>query len=377
MNSDWGTWLVRWSEAGLIDPATAERIRAFEQARAGQTRLRWPIRVALAFGGLMVAGGVLLFIAAHWDGLSPSQRFVLVLLLVGGFHVAGAFMADRFHGLAVTFHTLGTVSLGAGIALAGQIFNLDEHWPGGVMMWALGAAIGWVLLRHTPQMALTAVLAPAWLVSEWIVATDGASDRTSVRIVASGVFLLALTYFTAPGPGRISHERRALVWLGGIALLPASPLLTSVTSSADWFGSARALPSMMLYALGWAAAFGLPLGLAAALRRAEAWPNALAALWILVLLTLRAAVGTIALYAWWALGAIGLVAWGVREGRTERINMGAAIFAATVLAFYFSEVMDKLGRSASLIGLGLLFLGGGWALERMRRRLVGQARGAA
>ena len=32
--------------------------------------------------------------------------------------------------------------------------------------------------------------------------------------------------------------------------------------------------------------------------------------------------------------------------------------------------MDKLGRSASLIGLGLLFLLGGWLLEKTRRRLM-------
>ena len=55
--------------------------------------------------------------------------------------------------------------------------------------------------------------------------------------------------------------------------------------------------------------------------------------------------------------------------------MGAAVFAGTALAFYFSQVMDKLGRSASLIGLGVLFLAGGWALEQMRRRLVLQAKG--
>jgi len=41
-----------------------------------------------------------------------------------------------------------------------------------------------------------------------------------------------------------------------------------------------------------------------------------------------------------------------------------------VIAFYFSSVMDKLGRSASLIGLGLLLIAGGWAMERTRRRLV-------
>lgn len=49
-------------------------------------------------------------------------------------------------------------------------------------------------------------------------------------------------------------------------------------------------------------------------------------------------------------------------------------FALTVLAFYFANVMGKLERSASLMGLGLLFLGGGWLLERTRRRLVAQVK---
>jgi hypothetical protein len=71
------------------------------------------------------------------------------------------------------------------------------------------------------------------------------------------------------------------------------------------------------------------------------------------------------------------VAWGVAEARPARINLGAALCALSVLAFYFSEVMGSLGRSASLIGLGILFLAGGAALERLRRRLVGQARQSA
>jgi uncharacterized membrane protein len=39
--------------------------------------------------------------------------------------------------------------------------------------------------------------------------------------------------------------------------------------------------------------------------------------------------------------------------------------------------MDKMGRSVSLIGLGVLLLLGGWLLERTRRRLVQQVKGAA
>jgi uncharacterized membrane protein len=89
----------------------------------------------------------------------------------------------------------------------------------------------------------------------------------------------------------------------------------------------------------------------------------------------RPTVGETWLYAWWAVGATALAAWGVADKRSERVNMATAIFTGTVIAFYFSHVMDKIGRSASLIGLGLLFLAGGFGIEQVRRRLVSQARG--
>jgi uncharacterized membrane protein len=83
------------------------------------------------------------------------------------------------------------------------------------------------------------------------------------------------------------------------------------------------------------------------------------------------------IYVWCGLGSIGLVAWGMKESRPERINLGMAGFALTVLFFYFSNVMDKIGRASSLIGLGLLFLAGGWILERARRRLIARLKGGA
>jgi uncharacterized membrane protein len=83
-------------------------------------------------------------------------------------------------------------------------------------------------------------------------------------------------------------------------------------------------------------------------------------------------------YGMCALGSVGLIAWGLKEARRERINLGVAGFALTVLSFYFSNVMDKLGRAASLVGLGVLFLLGGWLLEKMRRRLTARLeKGAA
>ena len=79
---------------------------------------------------------------------------------------------------------------------------------------------------------------------------------------------------------------------------------------------------------------------------------------------------SIGVFLWFAIGAFGLIGWGLLERRKGRINVGVLAFAITVIAFYFSSVMDKLGRSASLIGLGLLLIAGGWAMERTRRRLV-------
>jgi uncharacterized membrane protein len=109
--------------------------------------------------------------------------------------------------------------------------------------------------------------------------------------------------------------------------------------------------------------------------------NLMAALWVVALGTTsgRFEAGESLLRHGWresgsylmcALGSVSLILWGLQEARKERINLGVAGFALTVLSFYFSSVMDKLERSASLMGLGLLFLLGGWLLEKTRRRLM-------
>jgi uncharacterized membrane protein len=329
--------------------------------------LRWPIVIASGLGALLLGAGVLLFVSAHWDELSSFWRMMLVLLMVGFFHAAAVAAAGRFDSLAIALHTVGTVTLGAGIALTGQIFNLNEHWPSGILLWAIGAAVGWALLGHWTQGALVAILAPWWLAAEWQFSAP--SSHYSLP-VCGGACALAFTYLSARRGPSDSTFRKALCWIGAIALLPAAAL-TSVDS---WVY----LPAKSDVALAWAVAMVAPLAIAWLLRGPDAIWNALTIVWVLGLPPLAAGhPDRVAVYAWFAIGAFGLAAWGIREGRAERVNLGIAGFALTVLAFYFSSVMDKLGRSASLIGLGILFLGGGWLLERMRRRLIAQLRSEA
>lgn len=376
MRHPWEARLRRWVEAGLLDPQAAERIRAYESAASAEHKFGWPVRIALAFGGLLIAAGVLLFVAAHWDRISPAARFSLVLLLVAVFHAGGALVAERFAALATVLHAVGTASLGAGIYLGGQIFHLEEHWPGALLLWSVGAAVAWWLLRDHAQMLFTALLVPIWLVGEWIVAAG--HNRHPDLILPTGIILLSITYLGARRAGNHPGER-VLTLLGGGVLVPG--VLFAIFEGWE-FGSSPDRLSAGLRAAGWTVAIGLPLALAWVLRRGGAWVNVLWAVWALVLGFLALELGynapnpvrmvwsELGIYAWCALGAVGMTAWGWYEARRERIDLGAAGFALTVVIFYFSNVMDKMGRATSLIGLGALFLIGGWLLERTRRRLV-------
>jgi hypothetical protein len=128
--------------------------------------------------------------------------------------------------------------------------------------------------------------------------------------------------------------------------------------------------------VGFGLSFLLPLLLALWLRGKAFSTNLVAAAWVGVV-TLIPMGNSILPYVWCGIASLGMIAWGVKELRRERINLGIVGFGITVMTFYFSNVMDKLDRSASLIGLGVLFLGMGWALERTRRSLVARVQGVA
>jgi hypothetical protein len=68
--------------------------------------------------------------------------------------------------------------------------------------------------------------------------------------------------------------------------------------------------------------------------------------------------------------AVFLCWWGVRLLSRALVNLGIVGFAAAVLWFYFSDIYNDHERALGLIGLGVLFLAGGWALEKMRRRIL-------
>jgi uncharacterized membrane protein len=367
----WETNLQRWVDAGVLDTVVAQRIEKFEK-ESGRGRLRWPAILAIGFGTVMLCAGILLFVAAHWDQLSPGQRFSLVLGMVAVFHVGGSVLGAKFPAIGICMHTAGTVTLGAGIFLAGQIFNMQEHWPGAILLWAVGATVAWLILRQWPQALMAAVLIPCWLGGEWYVATE--RYWRAEHIAAQGFLLVSILYFSVPQTGSNRPLRLGLMWIGCLSVIPLGDAVVWLGNYGNWRHE-PALPNR-LAVLGYACAYLPVLALGVLFRRKRALWLFGAALWVAVLSIVTRQQDPNHnpwTYLWIALGAWALCFWGLRENRKLFINFGTAIFALDVIAFYFSEVLDKMGRSMGLILLGTIFLGGGWILNRLRSDLIARA----
>jgi uncharacterized membrane protein len=331
--------------------------------------------LALVMGGILLGAGVLLFVAAHWDEVSPLVRLALVMAMLALFHVAGVVSRERFSGFATTMHALGTVSCGAAIALIGQIFNMQEHWPAAVMLWAICAAAGWWLLGDEFQQTLALLLVPAWLLCELgdHASVYNGADVFLCRIIA----VLGVVYLTA-----FLHSRRRAVYGILFAVGCVTLIVSTVVLSQGWIWNGYThdwgFVPLSLRMWGYAILL-LVLGCGWRANRKSLLPGvvvtamAFAVPWLNVVKTegrWRHAEPRVAMYAVVAAACVFLAWWGVREASRAIVNFGVAAFALTVVWFYFSDIMGKLDRSLGLIVLGVLFLAGGWALEKTRRRMV-------
>ena len=370
--------LRRWLQAELIDADVAEAIQRWEDSQLNQSKhssvrhLAAPIRLSILLGSLLLAAGLLLFVSAHWDQMPPLWRMSLLLFIVIALHAGGAWFAERFQLMALGLHAVGTVAFGAGVFLCAQIFHLDVLWSfrWGLLLWSFGAAAGWKLLRQWPQLALLSLLLPGWIAALIMFEVDRFSSSDAdwaVVPIAAGALLTSLTYFTAPDRTPLTPARSVLMWMGGLALVPAAVTWAVVATGLDLPALGQPL---WLSLLVWVVTLGGPVILGWWLRPHRFWPLALAAIWMVLDLVIQVQGFSVLSFAWWGVGSVGLMLWGSTEARAERVNIGTVLLATTLIGFYFTEVIGRFDRSLSLLGLGLFFLVGGWVLNRLRQALL-------
>ncbi len=375
--------LNRWQSAGVLDGSTADRIRVHELSMKPPAGLRWQSVVALALGAILLACGVVLFVSAHWDELGPGARFALVMAMVAVFHIAGGLTRNKFHGMSTALHAVGTVATGAAIALVGQIFNIEEHWPAAVLLWALAALAGWVLLHDEAQQTLTLLLVPAWIFSELAYST---SHRIGQSVfLGRFLFVWAILYLTF----FLGSRRRVVqgILFGVAAVAALAGIVLMLEGWLSYYGATTSIPfGTRVWA--WCVIAGLPLliaifkGYKGLIPPAVALAVAIALPWCERHWVEQFDVGTnmqtsMTIYRPNLLAhglvtafTVFLIWWGVRVASRALVNLGIVGFAVSVGWFYFSDIFDKIGRSLGLIGLGILFLVGGWVLELTRRRLI-------
>jgi uncharacterized membrane protein len=375
--------LNRWQTAGVLDAGVAARIRAFEQKQEKPGGLRWQGLLALILGAILLACGVALFVSAHWDQLGAGARYAIVIAMVAIFHLSGGYVRKDFLGLSTTLHAVGTLSTGAAIALVGQIFNIQEHWPAAVLMWALAALAGWMLLRDQAQQTLTLLLVPAWMISE---IAFRANWRIGLNVyVGRFLFVWAILYLTF----FLGSQKKILqgILFAAAAIAAVAGTVSMLEGWQSWSAQQSFIPfSIRVWA--WIALAALPLVIAAFHGHRGLMPVALAVAYSVALpwcyrswtenfdysngvkhiytrtepnLVAHALVAAFAIFLCW---------WGVRMASKALVNLGVVAFAVAVAWFYFSNIFDNVGRSLGLIGLGILFLAGGWALEKMRRSIL-------
>jgi uncharacterized membrane protein len=381
--SDIEALLNRWQSAGVLDAETAGRIRMHEQEHAHPGGLRWQGVTALILGAILLACGVALFVSAHWDQLSPGARFALVLAMVTVFHLSGGLAREKSRSLSTALHAVGTLATGGAIALTGQIFNIEEHWPAAILVWALAALAGWILLRDEAQQTLALLLVPAWIFSEFSYSAEGhIGDDVYLGRMLFTWAILYLTFF-------LGSSRKAVrgILIAFAAINAVSGIALMQDNWHSWSATQTFLPfSTRVWA--WVVIAALPLAIAAFHGYKGLIPPALAVALSVVLpwcyrswaesvdygngrhWTTHLTGPNLMAHALVAGFTVFLCWWGVRMVSRVLVNLGIFGFAIAVAWFYFDNIFDKVGRSLGLMGLGILFLAGGWALEKTRRRIL-------
>ncbi len=414
--------LPGWVEKGWVAPGGDQAI--LDDLRSG---LRTGNIAPLAFGilgAVALGAGIVTFFAANWQEIPKIAKLGLLLAALWGCFAGAALCLRRdaspMIGQAVLL--LAVLVFGANIELIGQAYHIGNHYPDGLLLWALGALALTALVPSEPVAVLGFVLTGLWSTAEtigfwgsvhwpFLILWAAFMAPTLARrwVVARHMGFLAALYWCGislvnlhPGESlflEIVYVPAAMT----IGLLGAEIGSRGAETGATMRSYSLILGLFALYGLGfrlyqaigrirephwlWIGIFALAciavIGLAvfrSSRRRARFnavdWTAAgLAGLIFLALLStlfdwgglnIRAAVFRVLLFA----GALWTVAYGYQRERRSIVNIGFAFFALGIATVYVDTLWSYMNRSLALTGGGVLLLVGGYVLERQRRRLL-------
>jgi uncharacterized membrane protein len=198
-----------WTEQGILAEDNAARLRSlYELDDLGKESSRLLSAALFTLGSLMVGGGVISFVAAHWNEISRGPKVVLLFAALLVFHIAGYWLRYRSAwprlGHALIF--CGCLVFGANIGLLAQTYQVSGSWYGMFGVWALGS------------------LAMAWAARSWI----------------TGLLVIVTSFTWFAGFADDYHERLAIIY---------PPLLAAALLPLAWAIRSRALYTLTFLGL--------------------------------------------------------------------------------------------------------------------------------
>jgi hypothetical protein len=371
--------LKAWEAAGLVDAATAARIREWESTHTSPVAMRAVIGIAVLAIGL----GLISVVAANWDAVAGIARLGIHLALMVGLAVwlwrksgVGGMAAEG--GLFV-FAMLGLTFFGH----IGQVYQTDSPLWQPLALWLVLFAPA-ILLRGTgwlnALLLMVVMVIAAWGFMYSMIGLRPRLDRIdeTVRITLALAAPVLLGGLAAWAHGRSSRQgfwRRldelALLYAAGGASIAA-------IASADGPWRSDEESTRLLWSVVVAASVTLVTALLVRTFRRDAEGRIVAALWLgLAAVPLLAyalsgdkIVAALLFMLLWSCIAFAAL----RAGWRNAFQAAVGIVALRLVVLSFELGGDLLTSGAGLIASGLLILGVAWLALKVSKRFAPEAR---
>ncbi|RXZ82212.1 DUF2157 domain-containing protein [Paenibacillaceae bacterium] len=224
-------WLEKeapgWVKQEIINEAQANKLLALYDERKHAAGLL-PI-----LGSILVTLGLLTFVAANWQYISPGMRLAFLVIVMTGFYAGGEWLQRRgAEKLGIALTGIGVASFGGALLLIYQTFHIMDYHVTAFLLWGIAAIVCAFVYRSGFLYVMAAVIVNA---AQMYSLTS--FNSFSIPVFAATLIGLGAYWWF--------HRKAWQAWLLGIAFLLQMLMLVI---EREWHIVWFLAPALLLYA---------------------------------------------------------------------------------------------------------------------------------